>query len=179
MLAINSFIETTCGTSYRRPSCRRSQFPITNSAGNILGYPHMYPRLLPHCFLDMTPSNMNSMMTSAQSGGSLDFSTFYNVIDGKLSPTQDIRHGINPATEELNPEVPVSTLEDVDRAVEAGQRAFRSWSKTTYGERQKALLAFADALEAERDNFANLLVKEQGKPVSSCPKAVSMVTCLD
>lgn len=129
----------------------------------------MYIRVLPRRFLDMTLSEVDSIMTSAQSGGSLDFSTFYNVIDGKLSPTQKIRHGINPATEELNPEVPVSTLEDVDRAVEAGQRAFRSWSKTTYEERRKALLAFADALEAERDKFANLLVKEQGKPVSSCP----------
>ena len=62
------------------------------------------------------------------------------------------------------PEVLVSTPEDVDRAVEAGQRAFRSWSKTTYAERQKALLAFADALEAEKDNFTKLLVQEQGKP---------------
>lgn len=65
-------------------------------------------------------------MTSAQGGRSLDFSTFYNVIDGKLSPTKETRHGINPATEEPNPEVPVSTPKDVDRAVEAGQRAFRS-----------------------------------------------------
>jgi acyl-CoA reductase-like NAD-dependent aldehyde dehydrogenase len=85
-------------------------------------------------------------MTSAQSGGSLDFSAFYNVLDGKFSPTKETRHGINPATEESNPEVPVSTSEDVDRAVEAGQRAFRSWSKTTYAERQKTLLEFADTL---------------------------------
>jgi acyl-CoA reductase-like NAD-dependent aldehyde dehydrogenase len=111
-------------------------------------------------------------MTSAQSGGSLDFTTFYNVIDGRLSPTKETRHGINPATEKSNPEVPVSTPEDVDRAVEAGQRAFRSWSKTTYAERQKALSAFADALEAERDNFAKLLVQEQGKPVSPCPDPI-------
>jgi acyl-CoA reductase-like NAD-dependent aldehyde dehydrogenase len=115
----------------------------------------------------MAINGTESVVTGAQSGGSLDFSTFYNVIDGKLSPSKETRHGINPATEELNPEVPVSTPEDVDRAVEAGQRAFRSWSKTTYAERQKALLAFADALEAERDNFAKLLVQEQGKPVSS------------
>ena len=106
-------------------------------------------------------------MTSAQSAGSLDFSAFYNVIDGKFSPTKETRHCINPATEESNPEVPVSTPEDVDRAVKAGQRAFQSWSKTTYAERQKAMLESADALEAERDDFAKLLVQEQGKPVSS------------
>lgn len=129
----------------------------------------MYIRDLLRIFSYMTFSEVDSIMSNAQGGGSLDFSTFYNVIDGKLSPTKEARHGINPATEELNPEVPVSTLEDVDRAVEAGQRAFRSWSKTTYAERQNALLAFADALEAERDNFASVLVQEQGKPVSSCP----------
>lgn len=105
-------------------------------------------------------------VNGASSSGGLDFTTFSNVIDGKLSPTSKTRHGINPATGEPNPEVPVSTPEDVDKAVAAAKKAFKGWAKTPYAERQKAVLAFADGLEKEKDGFAKLLTQEQGKPVS-------------
>jgi acyl-CoA reductase-like NAD-dependent aldehyde dehydrogenase len=99
----------------------------------------------------------------------LSWDTFYNVIDGKLESTKETRHGINPATGKPNPEVPVSTPEDVDRAVSAGQKAFKSWSRTSCAERKKAIMAFADGLAANRDGFAKMLVREQGKPVNSDP----------
>lgn len=114
----------------------------------------------------MAPHAEDSGAKSSSSPGTLDFTTFSNVIDGKLSATSKTRHGINPATGKPNPEVPVSTPEDVDRAVAAGQNAFKAWAKTPYAERQKAMLAFADALEQEKDAFAEMLTQEQGKPVS-------------
>ncbi|KAG5300614.1 aldehyde dehydrogenase [Histoplasma ohiense] len=97
-------------------------------------------------------------------GSDIDFTTFHNVIGGKLSSKEQTRHGINPATGEPNPDVPVSTRADVDRAVEAGIAAFKSWSKTPYEERKKALLAFADAVGEYSEDLTKLLVKEQGKP---------------
>jgi hypothetical protein len=93
------------------------------------------------------------------------FSDYQNTIDGRLSTTKTTRHGINPATGKPNPEVPVSTQEDVDNAVAAGLKAFESWKKTTWAERRKAVSAFADALEKHKDDFAKLLTQEQGKPV--------------
>ena len=96
---------------------------------------------------------------------SLDWSTFHNVIDGQLTKTAETRHGINPATGKPNPEVPVSTQEDVEHAMKAAKKAFKGWSATPYAERQKALEAYADALEAEKDDFAKMLIQEQGKPV--------------
>lgn len=95
----------------------------------------------------------------------LDFTNFRNVIDGKLTTTEATRHSINPATSKPNPEVPVSTPADVDAAVDAGQAAFKTWSKTSHQERQKALFALADAIEANQDQFTKMLVQEQGKPV--------------
>lgn len=92
-------------------------------------------------------------------------SNYLNSIDGKLVGTDQTRHGINPATGKPNPEVPVSTSKDVDAAVEAGQRAFKTWSKTSWAERQKALAGFADAIEKNTNDFAKLLTQEQGKPV--------------
>ena len=97
--------------------------------------------------------------------GKLDWTTFKNVIDGKLTSTPTTRHGINPATGEPNPEVPVSTQADVDAAVEAGQRAFKTWSRSSYEARKKPVLALADALEQNQADFAKMLVQEQGKPV--------------
>ncbi|KAK2794239.1 hypothetical protein FQN50_009933 [Emmonsiellopsis sp. PD_5] len=94
----------------------------------------------------------------------LDFTTFKNTIGGKLTPTAETRHGINPATGEPNPEVPVSTPADVDAAVKEGQTAFKLWSKTTYAERQKAILNYAAELEKHAEEFKELLIKEQGKP---------------
>ncbi|EFR03944.1 aldehyde dehydrogenase [Nannizzia gypsea CBS 118893] len=94
----------------------------------------------------------------------LDFTTFRNVINGKLTSTAETRHGINPATGEPNAEVPVSTAEDVDAAVAAAQEAFKSWSKTSHEERAKAVVGFADALQAHSQQFLDLIVREQGKP---------------
>ncbi|OHW96994.1 aldehyde dehydrogenase [Colletotrichum incanum] len=95
----------------------------------------------------------------------LDWTKFYNVIDGKLETTSKTRHGVNPSTLEANPEVPLSTPEDVDRAVQAAKKAQEAWAETPYEERQKALAKFGEALEAHADEFALMLTKEQGKPL--------------
>ncbi|KAH7346225.1 putative aldehyde dehydrogenase [Rhexocercosporidium sp. MPI-PUGE-AT-0058] len=95
----------------------------------------------------------------------LSWDTFSNTIDGKADNAKNSRHGINPATEENSSTVPVATEEDVDRAMVAAKKAFKTWAAVPYAERQKAVLAFADALEAEKEGFSKLLTKEQGKPI--------------
>lgn len=96
----------------------------------------------------------------------LDWTKFYNIIDGKLESTSKTRNSPNPSTLEANPEVPLSTPEDVDRAVQAAKKAQDAWSETPYEERQQALFKLGEALEAHADEFALMLTKEQGKPVS-------------
>lgn len=93
------------------------------------------------------------------------FSGFYNTINGKLTSTEKTRHGINPATGKPNPEIPVSTQQDVDVAVAAAREAFKTWSKTPWEQRKQAVLDFADAVEEHTDDFAKLMTQEQGKPV--------------
>lgn len=95
----------------------------------------------------------------------LNWDKFYNVIDGKLETTEKTRHSINPATGKPNPEVPVASNEDADRALQAAKKAFKSWSQVPYKERQAAVVAFADALDAEKEKFVAMLTQEQGKPV--------------
>lgn len=93
------------------------------------------------------------------------FGEYHNVIDGQLSSTQETRHGVNPANGKPNPEVPVATKEDVDRAVAAARKAFKSWAQVPWAERQQACRSFGDALEKQADEFAKLLTQEQGKPL--------------
>ena len=82
-----------------------------------------------------------------------------------ISTTQ-VRHGINPANKQQNPPVPVANEADLDRAVTGARAAFMKWSKTPLEERRKAVAAYGDAIEANKDAFARLLTGEQGKPIS-------------
>lgn len=90
---------------------------------------------------------------------------FIQVINGKGVPTDKTRRGINPATLEEKEEVPVATENNLDQAVEVARKAFISWSKVPWDERKSKLFQWADAIETHKNDFADLLVAEQGKPV--------------
>ncbi|KAF1847098.1 aldehyde dehydrogenase-like protein [Cucurbitaria berberidis CBS 394.84] len=97
----------------------------------------------------------------------LDIETYPgNIINNEFVPTPNTRHSINPATGSPLFKVPVTRAEDLDAAVEAARKAFKSWSTTPFSERAKLLLEYTDAIEANRDELENLLTKEQGKPLS-------------
>jgi betaine-aldehyde dehydrogenase len=71
---------------------------------------------------------------------------------------------LNPATGEAIARAPLSTAEDVDRAVAAARGAFDGWAATTPGERAAALLRLADAIEGNADELADLESANAGKP---------------
>jgi betaine-aldehyde dehydrogenase len=89
-----------------------------------------------------------------------------NFIDGETvdpadGQTEDV---INPATGEVIAEAPLSTKEDVDRAVAAAKKAFESWGVTTPAERATALLAIADLIERKAEEISDLEAADAGKP---------------
>lgn len=100
-------------------------------------------------------------------GNEIDFDSFFNVIDGKLTKTVAMRCGIDPATEIANAPVPVSTKEDVELAMTSAKKAFEKWSITSVAERRETICALADAMEANLTGFANMLTTEQGRPVDT------------
>ncbi len=73
---------------------------------------------------------------------------------------------INPATEEIFAECPTASTEQLNQAVTAAERAFRSWRFTSAGERRSMLNAIADRIEQNAPELAELVVKEQGKPLA-------------
>ncbi|NNE92698.1 MAG: NAD-dependent succinate-semialdehyde dehydrogenase [Verrucomicrobiales bacterium] len=70
---------------------------------------------------------------------------------------------VNPATNEtLETFDSLSRQETLD-AVEKAHEAFQSWRNTTFDERKKILLKFAEGLREQKENFARLITLEMGK----------------
>lgn len=104
----------------------------------------------------------------------ITFDSFQNIIDGKLTSTAKTTHNINPATEEANPEHPLSTQEDVDKAVEAARRAFAKWKLVSREERVKMINAYAQALGEQMTDFMTWTTKEMGMPTAIAKVDVGM-----
>jgi betaine-aldehyde dehydrogenase len=92
-----------------------------------------------------------------------------NFIDGDfVDPAEGETEPIlNPATEEVIAQAPVSTAADVDRAVQAARRAFDGWAAATPGERANALLKLADAVEEHAEEISQLESANAGKPINA------------
>ncbi|MBV9473684.1 MAG: aldehyde dehydrogenase family protein, partial [Solirubrobacterales bacterium] len=71
---------------------------------------------------------------------------------------------LNPATEEVLESVPSAGPADVDRAVQAADRAFKEWRETDAEERAAKLRAFAELVKANRKELSETITQEQGKP---------------
>ena len=92
-----------------------------------------------------------------------------NFIDGEAVDAADgaTEPVLNPATGEAIAEAPLSSAEDVDRAVAAARRAFETWSRTTPRERSERLLALAQLFDDHADELAAIESAEAGKPITA------------
>ena len=91
-----------------------------------------------------------------------------NYIDGKLvAPIADeYLDNFNPATAEVYSLIPDSDEREVELAVEAAQRAFPVWSKTSHEERFEILMRLVRLIERDLDILAEAESVDNGKPVS-------------
>lgn len=70
---------------------------------------------------------------------------------------------LNPATGETLAYVPISSREDLDRAVEAAKKAFKTWSKTAVPRRARILFKYQQLLVEHWEELARLVTLENGK----------------
>ena len=89
-------------------------------------------------------------------------------IDGKWVDSEGgvRREVINPATEEAVSVITVGTKADVDKAVAAARRAFKTWSKTTREERLAVLNRIVEEYKKRAGDLAVSMAEEMGAPVS-------------
>ncbi|QSZ52389.1 aldehyde dehydrogenase family protein [Paenarthrobacter sp. AT5] len=73
---------------------------------------------------------------------------------------------LDPATGETVGEAPVHTVEDLQRAIDEATAAQPAWAALGHEARSAALLKAADAVEANAEELARLLSREQGKPLN-------------
>src|ERR687895_157949 len=82
---------------------------------------------------------------------------------------------LNPATEEVVESVEPATEDDADAAIARAREAFPAWRDVQPDDRSRLLRRLADALDAERENLAQLESKNTGKPIGDSRGEMAMV----
>lgn len=91
---------------------------------------------------------------------------FESYIDGKWTRGGgELKDVVNPATGEVVGQLSMGTAEDADRAVKAARRELPSLEKMTVFDRAALLIRIADAMEKRKEELAQLLTREHGKPI--------------
>ncbi len=80
--------------------------------------------------------------------------------DGNGGETEPV---YDPATGEVIAETPLSSSDDLDRAVENARSAFEGWAATPVGERARILFRFKMLLEDNFEELRDLVTLENGK----------------
>ena len=88
------------------------------------------------------------------------------IIGGEKVATEETMEVRDPATGEVVGECPVATRDDLDRAVAAARDAYKGWSRSSDEERKAAVNRIADKVHEHLEELAELLTREQGKPLN-------------
>ena len=88
-----------------------------------------------------------------------------NAIGGKLTRSQSARTQpvFNPATGEATGTLHLSTIGEIDTAVQAAKNAFPAWANTTPMKRARVMFKFKELLEKHADELSRLISAEHGK----------------
>lgn len=87
------------------------------------------------------------------------------LINGEFvkSSNTDMIPVTDPANNQIIAELPVSTNDELEQAIEAASVAFKTWRKTPVSERARVMLRFQHLLKENHDQLATTLAKETGK----------------
>ncbi len=105
-----------------------------------------------------------------------NYPSLYMYIDGeKVSGggrrTFDV---VNPVTGEAIGALPLADPADLDRALEASQRGFATWRKSTPQQRAAVLQGAANLMLERREDIARVATLEEGKPLAEARIEVMM-----
>lgn len=83
--------------------------------------------------------------------------------DALSGETTDV---LDPASQQIIGSVPSLSPAEVQKAIDAAAVAFKDWSARPAGERAKVLKKWHRLIEENKEDLAQILTMEQGKPVS-------------
>ena len=103
-----------------------------------------------------------------QAGSVITFESRYgNYIGGEFVPPVKGEYfdNVSPVTGEVFCEIPRSSAEDIDKALDAAHAAAPAWGKTSAAERSNVLLRIADRIEQNIEKLAVAETWDNGKAV--------------
>jgi acyl-CoA reductase-like NAD-dependent aldehyde dehydrogenase len=103
---------------------------------------------------------------------------FSLLIDGESVAASAHLDVINPATGAVFARCPAAGRAELDRAVAAAKRAFSAWSALSFDDRTRAIKRMAEVLKANVDPLAELLTREQGKPLQQSKDEIGRASSL-
>jgi aldehyde dehydrogenase (NAD+) len=73
-------------------------------------------------------------------------------------------HHVDPSTGQVDASIPLAGPDEIARAVDAADAAFRNWRRTSPDERRRLLLRLADLIESNAEEFARRGTMDNGTP---------------
>ncbi len=88
-----------------------------------------------------------------------------NYVNGAWQKSSAGNYGnvLNPATAQVQAQVPLSPGAEVDAAVQTAQKAYQDWRRMPVGDRIQYLFKFKNLLETNLDAIARIITNECGK----------------
>ena len=83
-------------------------------------------------------------------------------VESKSGKTSDV---VNPASLKKIAQVPMSTTDEVDAAIQAAKKAFPEWRRTTPLARARRLFALKELLEENFEDLSRIQTMEHGKTI--------------
>ena len=104
--------------------------------------------------------------------------SYVNTINGEAISSANTFDVKNPATGEVIGKAPISTTEDVDRAIATAKAAQPAWAAKSDEERKEIMMQVAKVLEDNTAYLAEWITKEQGKPMAGPGSMFEMQACV-
>ena len=95
-----------------------------------------------------------------------------HTIDGDPVEGVEFFDVINPATASAFARAPDASFQQLELAVTAARRASEGWRAVPAQERREILSGFAAAIRAQTQDLAQLLTREQGKPLAASTREI-------
>lgn len=91
-----------------------------------------------------------------------------NYVGGKWIEANTVKTEavVNPATGEVLAYVPLSSLEDINHAIETAAEAFETWKEIPVPKRARILFKYQQLLVENHNDLAKLITLENGKKLS-------------
>ena len=88
-------------------------------------------------------------------------------INGQWQDAKESYELKSPYSGEVIAQVAKASIQDVERAIDGAQQAFLSFKKTTAYERAEILYKVVDLMRHRKEEFAEILALEAGKPLTA------------